>query len=394
LSKMANTLAVILLIPFGIILYIRCGSSIFDGILLGSIFALLCAFPHELLHAICFKEDVYLYTNLKHGMLFVVGPETMSKRRCRRGQEPIYINLIPIGICRMKENNYIDIVRKGKRMENNTTIIQAIDKFCRKQAGAYETRPFGTYPICYRVMGKIFAQFNPEEKFYRLTLKSEPEKAQLYRQLYPGVIVRGYHCPPVQQPYWNTIDLDAFCDMELLYQMIEEAYEATVKKLRKKDRLQLLTLSKLEYKDTDGEDPDFAMLCDRLDSSLDEMVGKKFQRSQYHQYNQRDSIHDVIVVYRDGEPIACGAFKMYDEDHAELKRIYTEPSCRGLGIGAELVRRLEAKAKIKGFHWCILETGKPLKAACHVYQKAGYQVIPNYGQYVDMPNSICMKKKI
>ena len=46
-------------------------------------------FPHELLHAICFKEDVYLYTNLEQGMLFVVGPEKMSKRRF------IFMSLLP-----------------------------------------------------------------------------------------------------------------------------------------------------------------------------------------------------------------------------------------------------------------------------------------------------------
>ena len=40
-----------------------------------------CLFPHEILHAVCFKEDVYLYTNFKQGMLFVVGTETMSKSR-------------------------------------------------------------------------------------------------------------------------------------------------------------------------------------------------------------------------------------------------------------------------------------------------------------------------
>jgi len=279
-------------------------------------------------------------------------------------------------------------------MENNKKIVQAIEEYCLKQSGAYETRPFGKYPICYRVMGKIFAQFNPEEKFYKITLKCEPEKAYLYRDLYPEIVVRGYHCPPIHQPYWNTADLDAFIDMKMLFQMIDEAYNAVIKKFSKKAKIQLLSLSELEFKDTDGEDSDFTMLCGKLDCALDEIVGKKFQRSQYEQYNQRDSIHDVIVTYRKGEPVACGAFKMYDEDHAELKRIFTEPSCRNIGLGAELVRRLEAKAKIKGYRWCILETGKPLEAACHVYKKAGYKVIPNYGQYTDMPDSICMERKI
>jgi predicted DNA-binding protein (MmcQ/YjbR family) len=113
-------------------------------------------------------------------------------------------------------------------MKYNENIIHEIEKYCLNKPAAYESRPFGEYPICYRVMGKIFAQFNPEEKFYKLTLKCQPEKAQLYRQLFPGIVVRGYHCPPVQQPYWNTVDLDAFSDMELLYQMIDEAYTAVV----------------------------------------------------------------------------------------------------------------------------------------------------------------------
>ena len=176
--------------------------------------------------------------------------------------------------------------------------------------------------------------------------------------------------------------------------MIDEAYKAVIDKLSGKAKKQLLSLSEVEFIDTDGENPDFVKLCTRLDSALDEIVGQKFQRSQYDQYNQLDSIHDVIIAYRNGEPVACGAFKMYDEEHAELKRIFTEPAHQNMGLGSEMLRRLEAKAKIKGCRWCILETGNPLEAACHMYRKAGYNVIPNYGQYADMPNSICMGRKI
>ena len=49
----------------------------FGGILL----SFVCLVPHEFLHALCFKEDVYMYTYLSKGMLFVVGPEDMSKKR-------------------------------------------------------------------------------------------------------------------------------------------------------------------------------------------------------------------------------------------------------------------------------------------------------------------------
>lgn len=58
----------------------------FEGIytlssLIAAILVILSLFPHELLHAICFKHEVYLYTNLRQGMLFVVGTEDMSKTR-------------------------------------------------------------------------------------------------------------------------------------------------------------------------------------------------------------------------------------------------------------------------------------------------------------------------
>lgn len=279
-------------------------------------------------------------------------------------------------------------------MENNAKVILEINEYCLKHPGAYEARPFGEYPICYKVMGKIFAQFNPEGNFYKITLKCEPDKAYFYRQIYPEIITRGYHCPPVQQPYWNTINLDAFFDMDILFQMIDEAYDAVIDKFSRKRKSELLQLSEMEFKDTDGEDSDFAMLCGRLDNTLAEIIGGRVQRAQYNRYNQRDSIHDVIVVYHEGEPIACGAFKRYDEDHAELKRIYVESSHRNMGLGTELIRRLEAKAKIKGYRWCILETGKSLEAACNMYKKAGYKVIPNYGQYADMADSTCMERKI
>lgn len=53
----------------------------FDDVMLAFIFPILTMFPHELLHALCFKEDVYLYTNFKQGMVFVLETETMSKKR-------------------------------------------------------------------------------------------------------------------------------------------------------------------------------------------------------------------------------------------------------------------------------------------------------------------------
>ena len=59
------------------------------SLMLGSILCLLMFFPHELLHGLCFKNEVYLYTYWSKGMLFVTGPEAMSKRRY------IFMSLLP-----------------------------------------------------------------------------------------------------------------------------------------------------------------------------------------------------------------------------------------------------------------------------------------------------------
>lgn len=57
--------------------------------LLGVILSLVFAPIHEILHAVCFREDVYLFTDLKRGMLFVIGTESMTKGRF------IFMSILP-----------------------------------------------------------------------------------------------------------------------------------------------------------------------------------------------------------------------------------------------------------------------------------------------------------
>ncbi|MBP3700729.1 MAG: MmcQ/YjbR family DNA-binding protein [Lachnospiraceae bacterium] len=114
-----------------------------------------------------------------------------------------------------------------------------IKKYCLSKYKACETYPFGQVPICYKINNKIFAQLYPYEWDYKITLKCTAEYGQFYRQVYPDQVVRGYHCPPVQQPYWNTIYLDDFPEEEL-YNMIDHAYETVWKGFSKKVQRQLL----------------------------------------------------------------------------------------------------------------------------------------------------------
>ena len=107
--------------------------------------------------------------------------------------------------------------------------LSEIKAYCLSKPYAVETYPFGEYPICYKVNGKIFAQLYPD----KITLKCTAFSGEAFRQAYPGVVVRGYHCPPVQQPYWNTVNLDKFPAGELPM-MIDHAYETVVASFPKK----------------------------------------------------------------------------------------------------------------------------------------------------------------
>lgn len=84
----AGITTILLLIP-----YILSAKDYFLGRtmqpMIGALCSLAALFPHELLHAVCFKKDVYMYTNLKQGLLFVAGTEDMSKSRF------IFMSLLP-----------------------------------------------------------------------------------------------------------------------------------------------------------------------------------------------------------------------------------------------------------------------------------------------------------
>ena len=92
LADIANGIAIALMILLSIPVYLKYKGSLFDyfdEMMVGAMLPLLTMFPHELLHALCFKEDDYLYTDFKQGLLFVVGCETMSKQRF------IFMSLLP-----------------------------------------------------------------------------------------------------------------------------------------------------------------------------------------------------------------------------------------------------------------------------------------------------------
>lgn len=143
---------------------------------------------------------------------------------------------------------------------------------------------------------------------------------------------------------------------------------------------------------TNSEDADFLALVLLLDKELQVRDGQ--DHSFYAQFNKPVGLSGVVVAYLDNEPVGCGAFKKYAKQVAEIKRMFVKPETRGQRIGAQILAELEVWAREQSFAECILETGFKQPEAIALYKRSGYNVIPNYGQYIGVENSVCMKRRI
>ena len=146
----------------------------------------------------------------------------------------------------------------------------------------------------------------------------------------------------------------------------------------------------LDFRHTTSEDADFRALVALLDRELGERYGAA--QEFYSQFNKLDTIPHALVALRDGHAVGCGAIRPYSDDAVEIKRMFVLPELRGQGIAAAVLAALEKRAAELGFRRCILETGNKQPEAIHLYQKSGYRIIPNFGQYADDESSVCMEK--
>ena len=110
---------------------------------------------------------------------------------------------------------------------------QTLIEYCLSKTGAYVDHPFGPDSEIIKVEKKIFAQFFQLKGVDTITLKCDAMMGQFYRQMFPNIVVRGWHCPPVQQPYFNTFPLDGSVPDEIILEMIDHSYLVVVEKLPK-----------------------------------------------------------------------------------------------------------------------------------------------------------------
>ena len=113
-------------------------------------------------------------------------------------------------------------------------------EYCLSKNGAYEDHPFGDGTTVVKVRKRIFAQLFYLDGVPMLTFNGDAMTGEFYRSVYPDDVKRGYHCPPVQQPYFNTVKLNGGVSDEEILRMLDGSYRYVVSKLAKKVQRELI----------------------------------------------------------------------------------------------------------------------------------------------------------
>jgi putative acetyltransferase len=138
--------------------------------------------------------------------------------------------------------------------------------------------------------------------------------------------------------------------------------------------------------------PDVLALIEALDA-----YQKPLYPAESHHGIDIDALSQSNVLFAvartpdSGTAVGCGALVL-NADHAELKRMYTDPSQRGKGVASSLLQLLETEARRRGCTRFMLETGYLQPEALALYERHGYERCGPFGDYVDDPNSVFMRK--
>ncbi|WP_028669228.1 MmcQ/YjbR family DNA-binding protein [Saccharospirillum impatiens] len=110
--------------------------------------------------------------------------------------------------------------------------------------GSQEDTPFGPDALVYKVAGKMFGLIGVGDRFI-LNLKCDPQDALILREAFTAV-TPGYH---MNKQHWNTVDLTAGLEPDLITDWIDDSYQLVVRSLPKKLQTQLLSPTQPETRD-------------------------------------------------------------------------------------------------------------------------------------------------
>ena len=114
-------------------------------------------------------------------------------------------------------------------------------------------------------------------------------------------------------------------------------------------------------------------LARRFDDGFDPAAGNTFEPA-----DATPPSGWFLLARLEGEPVGCGALKRLEEGVGEIKRVWTAPAVRGMGVATRLMDRLETLAGEAGHRVVRLDTNRTLTEAHALYRARGYREIERY----------------
>jgi DNA-binding MarR family transcriptional regulator/GNAT superfamily N-acetyltransferase len=81
-----------------------------------------------------------------------------------------------------------------------------------------------------------------------------------------------------------------------------------------------------------------------------------------------------VLATLNGDPVGCGGMKCH-EGWGEIKRMWVAPAARGLGVGRQILNRLEELARKRRLTVLRLETNRSLTEAQALYRSHGFREV-------------------
>ena len=143
---------------------------------------------------------------------------------------------------------------------------------------------------------------------------------------------------------------------------------------------------------TDENNEDFISLAKKLWDEYVEISGDVVK--EYQKFNTLEGKHFVILIFEEDTPIACGSFRKFSKDTAEIRRVYVEKNYRKQKLASYIMKNLEKTAKEQDYDYVVLETGVKNKVSRKFYKSLDYKIIDNFEPYRDMSTCLCLKKEL
>ncbi len=130
-----------------------------------------------------------------------------------------------------------------------------------------------------------------------------------------------------------------------------------------------------------------------LDAYQDTLYPPESRHSLDLQSLKQPNVIFAVARNTEGQAVGCGAVVLGTVS-GELKRMYVDPSARGLGIAKLLLGQLESEAAVRGCGLLQLETGPYQPEALALYARSGYARRGPFGGYTNDPLSVFMQKSL